>query len=63
VPEPSAASREAALRDAIDRMATGDESPGGLRSARLVAALARAMLRRGLVTEAEIIAELTQPRR
>jgi type IV pilus assembly protein PilB len=62
-PEPSPASREAALRDALDRLAAGEESPGGLRGARLVGALTRALLRRGLVTEAELVAELTQPKR
>lgn len=56
---PAPASREAALRDAIERMATvGDEAGGGLRGARLAAAMARALLRRGLVTEAELLAEL-----
>jgi type IV pilus assembly protein PilB len=63
VPEPSAASREAALRDALDRLAAGEEAPGGLRGSRLVGALARALVRRGLVTEAELVAELAQPRR
>jgi hypothetical protein len=57
-------SREAALRDALDRMVVaGDEVPGGLRSARLAAAMAKALLRRGLLTEAELIAELTTARK
>ena len=56
------ASREAALRDALDRMALGEESPAGLKGARLAAAAVKALLQRGLVTEAEILAQLKQRR-
>jgi hypothetical protein len=64
-PLPAAASpdpREAALHEALDRMALGEESPHGLKVARLAAAAVKALLRRGLVTEAEILAELKQRR-
>jgi hypothetical protein len=65
MPRPTAppASHEAALRDALDRMALGEESPGGLKGSRLAAAAVKALLRRGLVTEADLLAELTQPNR
>jgi type IV pilus assembly protein PilB len=58
---PSGGGREAALRDAIDRLIAGEEAPGGLRAGRLAAALARVLLTRGDVTEAELLAELMQP--
>jgi hypothetical protein len=56
--EPSTAAREAAFRDTLDRLVAGEDVPG-LKPTRLVAALTRVLLRRGHVTEAEILAELT----
>jgi hypothetical protein len=56
-------SREAALRDAVERMVAGEEAPGGLRAGRLAAAVARALIRRGLLSEADLLAELTPPRK
>jgi type IV pilus assembly protein PilB len=63
VPPPAGGGRDAALRDAIERLAAGEEAPSGLRAGRLAGALAIVLLRRGLVTEAEILAELAKLRR
>lgn len=49
---------EAALANAIERMLKGEKAPGGLEPGRLAAAAVTVLLRRGLVTEAELLAEL-----
>jgi type IV pilus assembly protein PilB len=51
--------REAALMDALARLARGEES-ALVKPAQLAAALARVLLRRGLVTEAELLEELAR---
>jgi len=51
--------REAALLDALERALAGQEDATGLvRPARLLAVLARILVRRGLVSERELLAEL-----
>jgi hypothetical protein len=51
--------RDAALLDALDRAARGEESPL-LKPAQLVAALARLLVKRGVVTEKELLEALTR---
>lgn len=54
--ETGAALRRAALASALDQLARGGE--GSISAGRLVAALTRLLLRRGLVTEPELLEEL-----
>jgi type IV pilus assembly protein PilB len=49
---------EEVLVDVIDRMLRGEKAPGGLEPGRLVAATVRVLLRKGAVTEAELLQEL-----
>jgi hypothetical protein len=46
------------LNDVIHRMLQGEKAPGGLEPGRLVAATVRVLLRKGAVTEAELLQEL-----
>jgi type IV pilus assembly protein PilB len=46
------------LVDVINRMLRGEKAPGGLEPGRLAAATVRVLLRKGLVSEAELLAEL-----
>ena len=52
------AASEAVLLDVIERMLKGEKAPGGLEPSRLVAATVRVLLRKGAVSEAELLAEL-----
>jgi type IV pilus assembly protein PilB len=55
-----AAARQAALLDALDRVARGERS-ALLEPERLVAALARLVLKKGIVGDVELMAELAGP--
>ena len=55
--------REAALLDALERVLSGREDATGLvKPGRLLVALARVLVRKGLVSEAELLAELDPAR-
>jgi hypothetical protein len=51
--------REAVMADALERAARGEES-GLVKPAQLAAVLARLLVRRGIVTEAELLEELAK---
>ncbi len=58
-PERQLTPRQAALMDALERAARGEES-GLVKPGQLVAVLARLLVRRGIVSEAELLEELAR---